>query len=47
LKLTYNVLNSEAFRLPSSYLAKEWEFEVSGTGAVNSVAIADTVSELV
>jgi hypothetical protein len=47
LKLTHSVLDSEPFRLPSGYLAKEWEFEISGTAAVNSVAVADLVSELV
>ena len=47
LKLTHSVLDSEPFRLPSGYLAKEWEFEISGIAAVNSVAVADLVSELV
>tara|TARA_R110002074_G_scaffold363741_1_gene537095 strand:+ start:469 stop:2064 length:1596 start_codon:yes stop_codon:yes gene_type:complete len=47
LKLTQTVADGEPFRLPSSYLAKDWEFEISGTSAVNSVGVADTTSELV
>ena len=47
LKLSHSVLNSEPFRLPSNYLAKDWEFEISGTGAINSVAVADMTSELI
>ena len=44
---THSVTDSEPFRLPSGTRAKQWEIELSGTSAVNSVAIADNMAELI
>jgi len=46
LSYTHSVLNGDPFRLPSGNLSKQWEFEILGTGAVNSVGITDNVAEL-
>jgi len=47
LVATQSVTDSEPFRLPSGTRAKQWEIELSGTSAVNSVAIADNMAELI
>jgi hypothetical protein len=47
LDFTHSAVDSEPFRLPSGSLAKQWELEVSGTAAVNSVSISDTSAELI
>lgn len=46
LSHTHSVLDNEPFRLPSGSRAKQWEFEMSGVGAVNSVGITDNAAEL-
>ena len=46
LKHTAVVNNSTAIRLPSGYKAREYELEVIGTGAVNTVLMATTTREL-
>jgi hypothetical protein len=33
------------FRLPSGYLAKEFQLRLSGTGAVNAVMVAESPEE--
>ena len=38
--------NSNVFRLPAGYKAKEFTMTLSGSNAIDSVAIANTVSEL-
>ena len=46
LVFTAGVPNSDVVRLPSGYRAKEFQIEVSGNQTVQSVAIANSVSEL-
>lgn len=46
LKHTQTVTNSDPFPLPSGFLAKEWEFELSGTDVVTSAYLANSVAEL-
>ncbi len=46
-KSSVTVQDSEPFRLPSGYRSTEWEIELSGTPAINSVSIADNLDELV
>jgi hypothetical protein len=43
---TTTVSDSNVVRLPSGYRAKEFQIEVSGTGTLQSFAIANSVSEL-
>jgi hypothetical protein len=43
---TATVADSDAFPLPSGFLAKEWEFEVSGAMEIYSAGFAETVQEL-
>lgn len=45
LKLTATVTSDEAFRLPSSFLAREWEFTVEGKAEIDSVFIGHTTEE--
>lgn len=40
------VANSEMFRLPGGYMAKEFQFKLTGTVPVNQVLIADKPDEL-
>ncbi len=40
------VEDSRIVRLPSSYKAKEFQFELSGTSAIDSVALANSIDEL-
>jgi hypothetical protein len=46
LKHTQTVTNANPFRLPSGFLSKVWEFEISGTDAVSEMYIATSVAEL-
>jgi hypothetical protein len=46
LKHTETVQNSLSFPLPAGYLANEFEVEVSGTAAINYIAVADNRQEL-
>lgn len=46
LVFTTTVTNSNVVRLPSGYRAKEFQIEVSGSGVLQSFAIANSVSEL-
>lgn len=46
LKHTQTVANDRPFKLPSGYKAKEFEVEISGTAAVNSIFLASTVKQL-
>jgi len=46
LVFTKNVYNSKPFRLPSGYVASEYEFEISGYLPVYGVDIATAMSEL-
>ena len=45
-KHTQAVANSNPFRLPSGYMAQEWQIELTGTHAVQGVAIATSMAEL-
>ncbi len=45
LKLTATVTSDEAFRLPSGFLAREWEFTVEGKAEIDSVFIGHTTEE--
>ncbi len=46
LVFTATVTNSNVVRLPGGYRAKEFQIEVSGSGVLQSFAIASSVSEL-
>jgi hypothetical protein len=46
LKFTKTVTNDTPFRLPSGFKAKYWEVEVTGTGAVRGILLANTIEEL-
>jgi len=46
LKHTKSVSNSDPFRLPSGFRATEWEIEISGSGTVYTIAMAQSMSEL-
>jgi hypothetical protein len=46
-KTSVTVQDSEPFRLPAGYRATEWEVEITGTAAVDSVSIADNLDELI
>ena len=46
LKHTEQVYNSEIFRLPSGYKAREFEFELTGSEPVNSVCLYETAREV-
>lgn len=45
-KYQYSVPNGNLFRLPAGYLAKEFQFKLSGTGAVNQVIVAESPEEV-
>lgn len=47
LKHTQTVTSNELFRLPSGYLAKDWQVEVTGTNAVETVIVSYTPAEMV
>jgi hypothetical protein len=38
--------NSRGVRLPAGYVGRDWQVSLKGTGAISSVRIADTLSEL-
>ena len=46
LRHTQNVTSSEMFRLPGGFLARDWEVELTGTGRVQTVIMADSVDEV-
>jgi hypothetical protein len=46
LKHTQAVAGRQPFRLPSGFTALDWQIEVSGTHAVQGMAMANTMSEL-
>ena len=46
LKHTQVVTSGDVFRLPSGFLAKAWEIEVTGTSRVTKVYMAETTKEL-
>lgn len=46
IKHTQTVANGGPFRLPSGFLARDWQFELSGTAEVSQLNVAHTVSEL-
>ena len=46
LRHTQTVTGSGVFRLPAGFMALDWQFEIEGTGAVQSAAIATSVGEL-
>lgn len=45
-RYTATVTGKEAAPLPGGFLADQWQIEVEGTGAVQSIAIASSVDEL-
>lgn len=47
LKHTQTVANRNPFWLPSGFLAQDWQVEVEGTAAVQAVALASSMGELV
>lgn len=47
LKHTETVASKLPFRLPSGFMAVEWQFEVTGTTAVQSVALAQSLREVI
>ena len=46
LRHEQTVIDNTPFRLPSGYLAEEWQFEIEGTSEVFSLAVAETMREL-
>lgn len=46
LKHTQAVTSDKPFRLPSGFTSKYWEVELTGTGAVRAVLLANTIEEL-
>lgn len=46
LKHTQTVASREPFRLPSGYMALDWQLELEGTAAVQTMAIATSMIEL-
>lgn len=46
LKHTQTVTSSEPFRLPSGFMATDWQIEVSGTVPVQAVLMASSMEEL-
>ena len=46
LKLTHSVQNSNAFRLPSGFLAQHWAVELEATTPIQQAAIATSTTEL-
>jgi hypothetical protein len=46
LKHTKTVSDDKAFRLPSGFEAKYWQFELSGTGSARGINVAQTMAEL-
>ncbi|CDS48903.1 hypothetical protein [Polaromonas sp. CG9_12] len=46
LKHTQTVASATPFRLPAGFLAQTWQFELSGTSAIQGLAIAHSMQEL-
>jgi hypothetical protein len=46
LKHTQTVTSERAFRLPSGYMATEWAVRLSGDSTINSITLAESMSEL-
>lgn len=46
LVYTKSITNNDPFRLPSGFKNKFWEVELSGTGSVRGVLMAETIEEL-
>lgn len=46
LKHTQSVAGRNPFRLPSGFLAQDWQIEIEGANAVQSVAISTSIAEL-
>lgn len=46
LKHTQTVTSNDPFRLPSGFLARDWELELSGTDTVTSAYLANSITEL-
>lgn len=46
LKHTQSVASASPFRLPAGFLAQNWQIDVSTTGAVQGVALAQSMQEL-
>lgn len=46
LRHTQTVTSTRPFRLPSGYMAQEWEIQIEGDRRVRSVALAETMGEL-
>jgi hypothetical protein len=47
LKHTQTVVNRDPFWLPAGFMAQDWQMEVEGTGAVQGIALATNIDELV
>lgn len=46
LKHTQTVTNADAFKLPSGFRARDWQFEVSGTNEITAAYLASSAEEL-
>lgn len=46
IKYTIAITDDKPFRLPSGYKSKYWEVELTGTGSVRSVLMAESIKEL-
>lgn len=46
LKASYNVSDSEPFRLPGGYLSNIYEIQVSGTDVITGVSVAQNIFDL-
>jgi hypothetical protein len=46
LKHTQSVSSRNPFRLPAGFHATDWQIEVSGSGAVQAVALAHSMQEI-
>ena len=46
LRRAQTVADDRPFRLPSGFLARDWEFEVVGTVEIYSISIAESMEDL-
>jgi hypothetical protein len=46
LKHTQAVTSRDPFRLPSGYMALDWQMEIEGTTAVQGAALATSMAEI-
>lgn len=46
LRHTQTVTSRNPFRLPAGFMAIDWQFEIEGTGAVQSLSVATSINEL-